>query len=90
MPPDEYRNVIKILETHYQEFLRTSQGSEMFGEEDRKIIQGRFDDAQKNYYDLIIQLPAHGEWERFLSYPEVFSQLHLPNSCCLHPPYVTF
>ncbi|XP_040026721.2 desmoplakin-A isoform X2 [Gasterosteus aculeatus] len=60
MPPDEYRNVIKILETHYQEFLRTSQGSEMFGEEDRKIIQGRFDDAQKNYYDLIIQLPAHG------------------------------
>lgn len=65
MPPDEYRNVIKILETHYQEFLRTSQGSEMFGEEDRKIIQGRFDDAQKNYYDLIIQLPAHGEWESF-------------------------
>ncbi|KAL6104618.1 dsp [Pungitius sinensis] len=60
MPPDEYRNVIKILETHYQEFLRTSQGSDMFGEEDRKIIQGRFDDAQKNYYDLIVQLPAQG------------------------------
>ncbi|XP_037314120.1 desmoplakin-A-like isoform X2 [Pungitius pungitius] len=60
MRPDEYRNVIKILETHYQEFLRTSQGSDMFGEEDRKIIQGRFDDAQKNYYDLIVQLPAQG------------------------------
>uniref|UniRef100_A0AAQ4R7E5 Desmoplakin a n=1 Tax=Gasterosteus aculeatus aculeatus TaxID=481459 RepID=A0AAQ4R7E5_GASAC len=84
MPPDEYRNVIKILETHYQEFLRTSQGSEMFGEEDRKIIQGRFDDAQKNYYDLIIQLPAHGEWERFLSYPEVFSQFE-PTSPKLEP-----
>uniref|UniRef100_A0A3Q3K4W4 Desmoplakin a n=1 Tax=Monopterus albus TaxID=43700 RepID=A0A3Q3K4W4_MONAL len=61
MRPEEYRTIIKRLETHYQEFLRTSQGSEMFGEEDKKTIQGHFDKAQ-NYYDtLIVQLPTFSE-----------------------------
>ncbi|AWP04014.1 putative desmoplakin [Scophthalmus maximus] len=55
MRPEEYRNIIKRLETHYQEFLRTSQGSEMFGEEDKKTIQGHFDKAQ-NHFDTIIHL----------------------------------
>uniref|UniRef100_A0A3B4AIE6 Desmoplakin spectrin-like domain-containing protein n=1 Tax=Periophthalmus magnuspinnatus TaxID=409849 RepID=A0A3B4AIE6_9GOBI len=59
MRPEEYRSIIKRLETHYQEFLRSSQGSEMFGEDDKKNIQGHFDKAQ-NYYDsLIIQLPTY-------------------------------
>ncbi|XP_023126262.1 desmoplakin-A isoform X2 [Amphiprion ocellaris] len=59
MRPEEYRSVIKRLETHYQEFLRTSQGSEMFGEEDKKVIQGHFDKAQTHYDTLIVQLPAY-------------------------------
>uniref|UniRef100_A0AAQ5XTN1 Desmoplakin a n=1 Tax=Amphiprion ocellaris TaxID=80972 RepID=A0AAQ5XTN1_AMPOC len=58
MRPEEYRSVIKRLETHYQEFLRTSQGSEMFGEEDKKVIQGHFDKAQTHYDTLIVQLPT--------------------------------
>lgn len=61
MRPEEYRNVIKSLETHYQEFLRTSQGSEMFGEEEKKTIQGHFDKAQNHYDTLIIQLPAYSK-----------------------------
>ncbi|XP_022613699.1 desmoplakin isoform X1 [Seriola dumerili] len=61
MRPEEYRSIIKRLETHYQEFLRTSQNSEMFGEEDKKTIQGHFDKAQDYYDTLIIQLPAYGE-----------------------------
>ncbi|XP_040910691.1 desmoplakin [Toxotes jaculatrix] len=61
MRPEEYRSVIKRLETHYQEFLRTSQGSEMFGEEDKKSIQGHFDKAQSYYDTLIIQLPSYNE-----------------------------
>uniref|UniRef100_A0A3B4VFH4 Desmoplakin n=1 Tax=Seriola dumerili TaxID=41447 RepID=A0A3B4VFH4_SERDU len=60
MRPEEYRSIIKRLETHYQEFLRTSQNSEMFGEEDKKTIQGHFDKAQDYYDTLIIQLPAYG------------------------------
>ncbi|KAM6919920.1 desmoplakin-A-like [Lycodopsis pacificus] len=59
MRPDEYRSIIKRLETHYQEFLRTSQGSEMFGEDEKKTIQGHFDKAQKHYDILIFQLPDY-------------------------------
>ncbi|XP_008298602.1 desmoplakin-A isoform X1 [Stegastes partitus] len=59
MRPEEYRSVIKRLETHYQEFIRNSQGSEMFGEEDKKTIQGHFDKAQTHYDKLIVQLPAY-------------------------------
>ncbi|KAM7379392.1 hypothetical protein PAMP_004948 [Pampus punctatissimus] len=63
MHPEEYRSVIKRLETHYQEFLRTSQGSELFGEDDKKSIQNHFDNAQKHYDTLIIQLPTYKEQE---------------------------
>ncbi|XP_012772261.2 desmoplakin-A isoform X2 [Maylandia zebra] len=63
MRPEEYRNVIKGLETHYQEFMRTSQGSEMFGEEEKKLMQGNFDKAQAHYDTLVIQLPAYREKE---------------------------
>uniref|UniRef100_A0A8C6L0B6 Desmoplakin n=1 Tax=Nothobranchius furzeri TaxID=105023 RepID=A0A8C6L0B6_NOTFU len=58
----EYRTLIKRLETHYQEFVRTSQGSEMFGEEEKKNIQGQFDKTQQHYDTLIIQLPIFSEY----------------------------
>ncbi|XP_033506001.2 desmoplakin-A isoform X2 [Epinephelus lanceolatus] len=61
MRPEEYRSVIKRLETHYQEFMRTSQGSELFGEEEKKTIQGHVDQAQTHYDTLIIQLPTYRE-----------------------------
>uniref|UniRef100_A0A668AIA0 Desmoplakin n=1 Tax=Myripristis murdjan TaxID=586833 RepID=A0A668AIA0_9TELE len=48
--------IIKRLETHYQEFLRSSQGSELFGEEDKQTIQGQFAGAQNHYDTLVIQL----------------------------------
>ncbi|KAF3699393.1 Desmoplakin [Channa argus] len=59
MRPEEYRNIIKRMETHYQEFLRTSQGSELFGEEEKKTMQGHFDKAQSYYDTLIIQMPTY-------------------------------
>ncbi|XP_068196145.1 desmoplakin-A isoform X2 [Antennarius striatus] len=61
MRPEEYRNIIKRLETHYEEFLRTSKGSELFGEDEKKTIQGHFDKAQNHYDTLIIQLPTYKE-----------------------------
>uniref|UniRef100_A0A8C5GN83 Desmoplakin a n=1 Tax=Gouania willdenowi TaxID=441366 RepID=A0A8C5GN83_GOUWI len=60
MRPDEYRSILKRLETHYQEFLRHSQGSEMFGDEEKKVIQGHIDQAQTHYDTLIVQLPTYG------------------------------
>lgn len=59
MRPEEYRSIIRRLEMHYQEFLRNSQTSEMFGEEDKKAMQGHFDKAQQHYDTLIIQLPNY-------------------------------
>ncbi|KAG7246663.1 hypothetical protein CRUP_013228 [Coryphaenoides rupestris] len=59
MRPDDYRSVIKRLETHYQEFLRTSQGSDLFGEEDQNTIKGQFAFAQNHYDGLITLLPTY-------------------------------
>lgn len=61
MRPEEYRSIIKRLETHYQEFLRNSQGSELFGEDDKKTIQGHVDKAHSHYDTLVIQLPAYSK-----------------------------
>lgn len=76
MRPEEYRSIIKRLETRYQEFQRNSQGSELFGEEDKRTIQGHIDQAQTHYDTLIIQLPAYSEfihfptWSLYLNNPD--------------------
>ncbi|XP_077470915.1 desmoplakin-A [Stigmatopora argus] len=61
MRPEEYRSIIKRLETHYQEFLRTSQSSDLFGEDDKITIQNHFDKAQNHYDTLVIQLTGYNE-----------------------------
>uniref|UniRef100_A0A673ZMN1 Desmoplakin n=1 Tax=Salmo trutta TaxID=8032 RepID=A0A673ZMN1_SALTR len=59
MRPEEYRNIIKSLETHYQEFLRNSHGSEMFGEDEKKRMEGQYAGAQTHYDTLVIGLPTY-------------------------------
>ncbi|KAM9844912.1 LOW QUALITY PROTEIN: desmoplakin-A-like [Aulostomus maculatus] len=76
MRPEEYRSIIKRLETHYQEFLHTSQGSELFGEEDKKTIQVNFDEAQSHYDTLVIQLPSFSECKMIYLHSTPFF------SCC--------
>uniref|UniRef100_A0A8C7YUK4 Desmoplakin a n=1 Tax=Oryzias sinensis TaxID=183150 RepID=A0A8C7YUK4_9TELE len=73
MRPEEYRSVIKRLETTYQEFLRTSQGSEMFKEEDKKNLQSHFDQAQQHYDTLLVQLPNYREC---ISFALIFCAKH--------------
>ncbi|KAK1173679.1 desmoplakin-like isoform X1 [Acipenser oxyrinchus oxyrinchus] len=58
MRAEDYRLIIKNLEKHYQEFLRDSRGSEMFGEEDKKQMQDSCSGATEYYEKLIIQLPT--------------------------------
>uniref|UniRef100_A0A672G0G9 Desmoplakin a n=1 Tax=Salarias fasciatus TaxID=181472 RepID=A0A672G0G9_SALFA len=76
MRPEEYRSIMKRLETHYQEFLRTSQGSEMFGEDDRRTIQGHVDQAQ-NHYDTLIGCESVNSSPtlQFLTYLTLLSSL---------------
>lgn len=78
MRPEEYRGVIKRLETTYQEFLRTSQGSEMFKEEDKKNLQGHFDRAQEHYDTLVVQLPNYSEC---ISFALIFCAKHKIGLC---------
>ncbi|KAM9426904.1 desmoplakin-A-like isoform 2-T2 [Salvelinus alpinus] len=59
--PEEYRNIIKSLETHYQEFLRNSHGSEMFGEDEKKKMEGQYAGAQTHYDTLVIGLPTYNQ-----------------------------
>uniref|UniRef100_A0A6Q2WTG2 Desmoplakin a n=1 Tax=Esox lucius TaxID=8010 RepID=A0A6Q2WTG2_ESOLU len=58
MRPEEYRSIIKRLETHYQEFLHNSHGSEMFGEDEKKTIEGQYAGAQKHYDTIPVPSPS--------------------------------
>ncbi|XP_066537038.1 desmoplakin-A isoform X2 [Hoplias malabaricus] len=57
MKPEEYRNIIKSLELHYQDFLRLSSGSDMFAEEDKSTIEEQYNGAQGHYEVLLTNLP---------------------------------
>uniref|UniRef100_A0A8C2FMM8 Desmoplakin a n=1 Tax=Cyprinus carpio TaxID=7962 RepID=A0A8C2FMM8_CYPCA len=61
MRPEEYRNIIKNLELHYQEFMRNSLGSEMFSDEDKRKMEMQYVGAQTHYDQLVIQLPSYSE-----------------------------
>ncbi|XP_070989187.1 desmoplakin-A-like isoform X2 [Oncorhynchus clarkii lewisi] len=70
MRPEEYRNIIKSLETHYQEFLRNSHGSEMFGEDEKKKMEGQYSGAQSHYDTLVIGLPTYNQSNVVVVQPE--------------------
>uniref|UniRef100_A0A8C1A427 Desmoplakin a n=1 Tax=Cyprinus carpio carpio TaxID=630221 RepID=A0A8C1A427_CYPCA len=61
MRPEEYRNIIKNLELHYQEFMRNSLGSEMLSDEDKRKMEMQYAGAQSHYDHLVIQLPSYRE-----------------------------
>ncbi|XP_075441864.1 desmoplakin isoform X3 [Ascaphus truei] len=58
MRHEDYQQVVTDLEMHYQEFLRNSQGSKMFGDEDKRKMQSHFSEAQKHYQTLVVQIPS--------------------------------
>uniref|UniRef100_A0A3P8TLQ1 Desmoplakin b n=1 Tax=Amphiprion percula TaxID=161767 RepID=A0A3P8TLQ1_AMPPE len=61
MRPEEYRQIIKSLETHYEEFKLSSHGSQMFADEDKRSIENQFTGAQAHYDQLVVQLPTYGQ-----------------------------
>ncbi|XP_055722660.1 desmoplakin-A isoform X2 [Salvelinus fontinalis] len=70
MRPEEYRSIIKSLETHYQEFLRNSHGSEMFEEDEKKKMEGQYSGAQSHYDTLVIGLPTYNQSNVVVVQPE--------------------
>uniref|UniRef100_A0A673Y977 Desmoplakin n=1 Tax=Salmo trutta TaxID=8032 RepID=A0A673Y977_SALTR len=61
MRPEEYRSILKGLETHYSEFIHCCHGSEMFKDEDKRSIESQYTGAQAHYDQLVVQLPAYSE-----------------------------
>uniref|UniRef100_A0A3B3ZBJ4 Uncharacterized protein n=1 Tax=Periophthalmus magnuspinnatus TaxID=409849 RepID=A0A3B3ZBJ4_9GOBI len=59
MRPEEFRQLIMSLESHYEEFKRTSQGSQLFADEDKRSIETQFNVAQAHYDQLVVQLPSY-------------------------------
>ncbi|XP_059197231.1 desmoplakin-B [Centropristis striata] len=63
MRPEEYRQLIKSLETRYEEFRLTSNGSQMFTDEDKRSIENQFTGAQTHYDQMVVQLPTYSQTE---------------------------
>ncbi|XP_061739744.1 desmoplakin-A-like isoform X2 [Nerophis ophidion] len=65
MQPEEYRKLIKSLETHYEEFKLSCQGSQMFADDDKRSIESQFNGAQTHYETLVVQLPTYNAQQVF-------------------------
>ncbi|XP_075995381.1 plectin a isoform X3 [Genypterus blacodes] len=50
---EEYRLALRNLELHYQDFLRDSQDSEMFGAEDRMQVESSYNTSNQHYNKLV-------------------------------------
>uniref|UniRef100_UPI0037E7B913 plectin a isoform X7 n=1 Tax=Semicossyphus pulcher TaxID=241346 RepID=UPI0037E7B913 len=50
---DEYRLALRNLELHYQDFLRDSQDSQMFGAEDRMQVESNYNRANQHYSTMV-------------------------------------
>ncbi|KAM9838534.1 plectin a [Aulostomus maculatus] len=50
---EEYRLALRNLEQHYQDFLRDSQDSQMFGAEDRMQVESHYNKSNQHYNSLV-------------------------------------
>nr|XP_043889520.1 plectin-like isoform X8 [Solea senegalensis] len=53
MKPEEYRLLMRNLELHYQDYMRDSQDSELFGPEDRIKVEGDYNRSTQHFTSLL-------------------------------------
>ncbi|XP_061676428.1 plectin isoform X10 [Syngnathoides biaculeatus] len=53
MKPEEYRQMMRNLELHYQDFLRDSQDSQLFGPDDRLQVEGDYTKSTQHFDSLL-------------------------------------
>ncbi|XP_019748594.1 plectin-like isoform X3 [Hippocampus comes] len=53
MKPDEYRQMMRNLELHYQDFMRDSQDSQLFGPDDRLHVEGDYTKTTQHFDSLL-------------------------------------
>ncbi|XP_074492378.1 uncharacterized protein LOC141768198 isoform X1 [Sebastes fasciatus] len=76
MRPEEYRQLIKSLETRYEEFKMTSHGSQMFADEDKKMIENQFTGAQTHYDQIVVELPTYIAQQEHIEVQQASGQQH--------------
>uniref|UniRef100_A0A8C7SWM8 Plectin n=1 Tax=Oncorhynchus mykiss TaxID=8022 RepID=A0A8C7SWM8_ONCMY len=59
---EEYRLALRNLELHYQEFLRDSQDSQLFGADDRMQVESSYNKASQHYEGLLHSLEKGECW----------------------------
>lgn len=50
---EEYQLALRNLDQHYQDFLRDSQDSQMFGAEDRMQVESSYNRASQHYTTMV-------------------------------------
>ncbi|XP_039666820.1 desmoplakin isoform X1 [Perca fluviatilis] len=76
MRPEEYRQLIKSLETHYEEFRVNSHGSQMFTDDDKRGIENQFTEAQDHYEQIVVQLPTYIAQQEHIEVQQASKQQH--------------
>lgn len=78
---EEYRLALRNLEQHYQDFLRDSQDSQMFGAEDRMQVESNYNGANR-HYNTMVSSAEQGGLRRLCGQnaPRTFSSIHILTS----------
>ncbi|XP_031731960.1 plectin isoform X5 [Anarrhichthys ocellatus] len=53
MKPEEYRLLMRNLELHYQDYMRESQDSQLFGPDDRMQVEGDYTKSTQHFDHLL-------------------------------------
>lgn len=53
MKPEEYRLIMRNLELHYQDYMRDSQNSQLFGPDDRMQVEEDYTKAMQQFDTLL-------------------------------------
>lgn len=53
MKPEEYRLIMRNLELHYQDYMRDSQDSQLFGPDDRMQVEADYTKASQHFDSLL-------------------------------------
>ncbi|XP_061805799.1 plectin-like isoform X8 [Nerophis lumbriciformis] len=56
MKPDEYRQMMRNLEIHYQDYMRDSKDSQLFGPDDRLQVEGDYTKSTQHFDSLLRSL----------------------------------
>lgn len=68
MRVEEYQLALRNMEQHYQDFLRDSQDSQMFGAEDRMQVESNYNQASQHYNTMVSSVEQGGYCSLYFLY----------------------